>query len=86
MGTISIRGIDDELATLLKQEALASKKSLNQLVLDTLRKHTGIEKEKHFTRQHHDIDHLFGKWSQAEFDDIQGKIDSERLIDPELWK
>ena len=55
-------------------------------MLETLRKHAGLDKEKQFTRQHHDIDHLFGKWSQDEFDNIQGKIDSERVIDPDLWK
>lgn len=86
MGSISIRGIDDELAELLKKEAKVNNKSLNQLLLETLRKHAGLDKEKQFTKRHHDLDHLFGKWSQDEFDAIQGKIDSERVIDPELWK
>ena len=86
MRSISIRGVDDQLAALLKQKALASNKSVNQLVLETLRKHVGLEKKKLFTQQYHDIDHLFGKWSKDEFDKIQGKIDTERQIDKELWK
>jgi len=28
---------------------------------------------------------MFGRWSQEEFDKIQGKIDAERKIDKELW-
>ncbi|MFP4031723.1 MAG: hypothetical protein ACLFTV_09195 [Desulfococcaceae bacterium] len=33
----------------------------------------------------HDLDHLFGRWTEEEFQRIQGKIDEERRIDPELW-
>jgi len=49
-------------------------------------KDLGEEKEKKFTVVHHDMDHLFGKWSQKEFECIQGKIDSGRKIDRELWR
>ena len=86
MGSISIRGIDDQLALRLKEEAQGERKSVNQFVLEILRKQVGLEKEKRFTRQHHDLDQLFGKWSQEELDRIQGKIDSERQMDQELWK
>jgi hypothetical protein len=86
MKTLSIRGIDDQLAKLLKQEANKTNKSINQIVLETLRRHAGLEKMKQFTRLHHDLDNLFGCWSQEEYDAIQGKIDGERRIDEELWK
>lgn len=85
MKSISLRGVDDELALLLKEEAEAARKSVNQWVLETLKRHVGLEKEKRFTRVFHDLDHLFGRWSEDEFDAIQGKIDEERHIDPELW-
>jgi hypothetical protein len=55
------------------------------LILDCIKKFLGEEKEKRFSVLHHDMDHLFGKWSQEEFDRIQCKIDSERKIDPEIW-
>lgn len=32
------------------------------------------------------MDHLFGIWSEDEFRAVQGKIDSERKIDKELWQ
>ena len=31
-------------------------------------------KEKKFTAVYHDLDHIFGRWSQEEFDRIQGKL------------
>ncbi len=34
----------------------------------------------------HDLDQLFGSWSNASFDSIREKIDAERQIDDELWK
>ena len=85
MGSISIRGVDDQLALLLKQKAAASQKSVNQQVLDILRSSLGLKKAKKFTQCYHDIDHLFGTWSDDEFDMIQGKIETERQIDSELW-
>ena len=85
MQTITVRGLDPALAIKLKQAAKKKGKSVNQFVLDTIKKHLGEEKEKKFTIVHHDMDHLFGKWSQKEFELIQGKIDSERKIDKELW-
>ncbi|NCO61070.1 MAG: antitoxin [Deltaproteobacteria bacterium CG_4_8_14_3_um_filter_51_11] len=86
MKSISLRGIDEELALRLKQEAEAARKSLNQYVLETIKRHVGLEKERQFTRVYHDLDHLFGRWSDDEFNMIQGKIDGERRIDSELWR
>ena len=85
MSSLSIRGVEPQLAATLKQQAGASQKSINQFVLDTLRKHVGLEKEKRFTREYDDLDELFGRWSAEEFEQIQGKIDGERRIDEELW-
>ncbi|TKB25834.1 antitoxin [Desulfopila sp. IMCC35006] len=86
MGSISIRGLDDELSSLLKKAAAAEKKSVNQFVLETLKKHLNLTKEKRFSQEWHDLDSLFGQWSNEECSLIQGKIDDERKIDEELWK
>jgi len=86
MKSISIRGVDDQLAFLLKQEAEAARKSVNQFILETLKKQLGLSKKKRYTHVHHDLDSLFGMWSKDEFDGIRGKIDAERRIDPEIWK
>ena len=86
MKAITIRGIDSSVSEKLKQVAKTEGKSVNQLVLDLIRQNVGMQKKKQFTRQHNDLDHLFGKWSPAEFEKIQGFIDSQRKIDPELWQ
>ena len=86
MRSMSIRGVDDQLVSLLKDRAVAANKSVNQLVLEALQKFVGLDKKKIFTQEYHDLDNLFGKWSENEFSLIQQKIDSERKIDQELWK
>jgi hypothetical protein len=55
-------------------------------VLETLKTRVGLKKEKRFTQQWHDLDDLFGRWSEEEFTQIQEKITSERQIDEEIWK
>lgn len=86
MKTLTVRGIDPLLSQKLKEIARQEGKSINQLVLDAIKQHFGLEKEKKFTRIYHDLDHLFGSWSREEYDLVQGKIDRERGIDDELWK
>ena len=46
----------------------------------------GLKKVKTHTVEYHDLDHLFGIWSEEEYKAIQKKIDSERKIDKELWE
>ena len=86
MGSLSIRGVDEKLAVLLKEAASLEHKSVNQFILEIIKKQVGIQKEKRFTQEWHDLDNLFGKWSEDDFLRIQGKIINERQIDEELWK
>ncbi len=86
MRCLSIRGVDDRLAALLKQEAAAAHKSMNQFVLELLMERVGLGKKKRYTGEYDDLDPLFGSWTEEEFSNIQGKIDAERRIDEELWR
>jgi hypothetical protein len=86
MGSLSIRGVDAELTSLLKKRAELENKSVNQLVLETMQQHVGLKRNKRFTGTFHDLDVLFGKWSQTEYEIIERKIASERQIDDEIWK
>ena len=86
MKNMTLRGLDPRLADELQQAAKQEGKSVNQFVLETLKKRLGLEKEKRFTAVHHDMDHLFGRWSEQEFEEIQTKIDMESQIDEELWR
>jgi len=85
MKTITIRGLNEHLSEKLKQAAKKEAKSINQFVIDSIRKSLGEEKEKKFSVIHHDMDHLFGKWSEQECKQIEKTIHMERKIDKELW-
>lgn len=85
MKSITIRGIDDELSTLLRTLSKEKSKSINQFILDVLRQETGLVKAKNFTRCYHDLDHLFGSWSEEQYQQIEKDIQSQRGIDKELW-
>ncbi len=61
MKTISLRGIDETLAQQLKDAAQHSKLSVNQYIPNQLRESLGLNKPKHFTKKHHDLDDLFGR-------------------------
>ncbi len=85
MKTITVRRLEPSLAKKLKQVANKEGKSVNQLVIDTIKQYLGMKKRKRFTEVYHDMDHIFGRWSEEEFEQIQGKIDSERKVEKELW-
>jgi hypothetical protein len=86
MKAVTIRGVEPEVAEKLKTTAEKQGKSINQLVLECIKKSLHLEKEKEYSREYTDLDDLFGSWSEDEFNDIQGKINRERYIDQELWK
>ena len=46
MGTLSIRGLDNDLSEQLKKTAFSEQKSVNQLVIDVLKLHLGLTKKK----------------------------------------
>ena len=85
MKAITIRGIDSSVSAKLKQTAKNEKKSVNQLIVDMIKQNMGMQKNKRYTKKYNDLDHLFGKWTDAEFEKIQGIINSQRKIDMELW-
>lgn len=86
MKAITIRGIDSSVSEKLKQAAKTEGKSVNRLLLELINRNVGLQKNKKFTKQYEDLDHLFGKWSSAEFEKIQGLIDMQRKIDTEMWQ
>ena len=85
MKAITIRGINQTISEKLKQSAKTQKMSVNQYLLEMIEENLGFKK-KQYSRTYGDLDHLFGKWSEEEFQIIQGKIDNERKIDKELWE
>jgi hypothetical protein len=86
MKAITIRNIDASIATKLKQAAKDEGKSVNQYLNDLLKQNFGLQKQQMYSHNFHDLDHLFGKWSDEVFNHIQGKTEIERTIDEELWR
>jgi hypothetical protein len=86
MKAITIRGIDASVSEKLKQTAQKEGKSVNRFILELISQSMGEGKKNKPIRRHKDLDNLFGKWSKDEFDRIQGIIDRQRNIDPELWQ
>ena len=86
MKAITIRGVEPDVAKKLKLTASEQNKSINQLVIELIKKSLGIEKEKIYTREYNDLDNLFGSWDDNEYSAIQNKINQERQIDQEIWK
>jgi len=83
--TMTIRGVDPSVSAKLKSKAAEQGKSVNQMTIELIKKGLGLEKEKVYSRQYDDLDALFGRWSDDEYNAIQSKIDRERQIDAELW-
>jgi len=78
--TITIRRINSSIFSKFKRFAKNEKKGVNQLVLDMLKQNIGVQKKKKYTIKYDDPDHLFGIWTDAEFDKIQGIIDAQRKM------
>lgn len=84
MASITIQ-VDDDLLAVLEQVAQAQAKDVSQLVVEVLV--AEMLEAQRFPPQsrHHDLDDLFGSWTQEEYERIQGEIDAQRQIDLELW-
>ena len=84
MKTITIRGIDERLNTALKTHALKENQSLNQWVLQALRKMTGMQKEPIF-KKYHDLDCLAGGWDDEETKAFHENTRLFEKIDKDIW-
>ena len=86
MKAVTIRGVDSDLAEKLKTTAKKQGKSINQLTIELIKTSLGLKKEKKYSQEYDDLDDLFGRWSEDEFNTINDTITRERRIDQELWQ
>ena len=85
MKTITIRGIDPKLDQLIKSRAKENSLSINQWILQALRKVTGMGKEPVF-KKHYDLDALAGGWSKEEAKAFHKNTQIFEKIDEDVWK
>lgn len=86
MKVITIRNVTPSVSKKLKLEAKKQGKSINQFIIDMIEQNLGFKKRRKYTNIYNDLDHLFGKWSNEEYNQIQSNIDGGRTIDTELWE
>lgn len=85
MKTLSLRGIDDNLAECLRKTAERAGTSLNKTVLEILRKSMGLGLKKR-EMIYHDLDDLAGTWTESDWQQFRKATKHFAVIDKEIWK
>jgi len=85
MKSITIRRIGPGLDRVIKSRAKQKNQSVNQWLLETLKKVTGMGKEPVF-KKHTDLDALAGGWSKEEAKAFQKNAQIFERIDEDVWK
>lgn len=85
MKSITVRGIDGELDAAIKEEAVRNKQSINQWMIESLKKLTGMAKEPVF-KKYTDLDALAGGWSKQETEAFLADIKIFEKIDKDVWQ
>jgi len=85
MATMSIRGLDDNALTRLKNQAEQEGSSLNSLVLRLLQD-TGSPVHLSVLRKYDDLNTLAGTWSAKEVQAFERNTAAFSEVDAALWK
>jgi hypothetical protein len=85
MNAITVRNLPPAVARAIKEKARKEKLSLNEAIVKLLEEATGADVGKKKVL-HHDLDHLAGTWSAAEYKEFMAALREQRQIDPEMWK
>ena len=85
MKTLTVRGINSELADALKKAAASQDESVNKFLLNTLKKLTGLSQDTAF-KIYNDLDPLAGGWSEEDEKHFLELTNHFRKIDREIWK
>jgi len=85
MNAITVRNLPPAVAKAVKEKARKEKLSLNKAIVKLLEEATGADQGSKKV-VHHDLDHLAGTWSEAEYQEFMAALREQRQIDPEMWK
>jgi plasmid stability protein len=85
MATMTLRGIDERIAAVLKEKARKEGTSVNALMLRLLKESLGIEKKKRGV-VYDDLDHLAGTWSKKDAAEFERVTSVFEKVDEEMWK
>jgi len=82
---LTIRGLPPEIEKIVEEEARRKGLSYNKAIISLLRKAIGREQAEKKTACH-DLDHLCGRWNEAEGMEFEKRLLEQRRIDANLWK
>lgn len=85
MPTMTLRGLNEDEAQKLREEAHRQEVSLNALLLRLVREGGGLAKRSRLRRRC-DLDALAGTWTGEEAAAFATAIEDTERIDPEMWK
>ena len=85
MATMTLRGIDERIAAVLKEKARKEGTSVNALMLRLLKESLGLEKKKRGA-VYDDLDHLVGTWSKKDAAEFERATAVFEKVDEEMWK
>ena len=85
MGSMTLRGIDDQTTKALKEKAKREGSSVNAVTLRLLRESLGVEKIKRNV-VYQDLDHLAGTWSAEEASEFERNTAVFEKVDEDIWK
>ena len=78
MTAITLRNLPPQLAAMLERKAAESGLSLNRTVIHLLEESLGLRGKAPGPRPYHDLDFLFGMWSEAEASQFDGALAEQR--------
>jgi hypothetical protein len=84
--TITLRKLPPALERRVEQKAQELGLSLNKTVLRLLEEHLMPASRPLGGKEHHDLDHLAGRWSREEAEEFDRSLADQRRIDPEIWE
>lgn len=79
---LTVRNLPTDVATELERERKRRGASLNQTVVNVLRRGLGLGQE----RKSNGLGALAGTWSEEEFEEFERNIQELEQVDEELWR
>ncbi|MGB3713589.1 MAG: hypothetical protein WA996_04080 [Candidatus Promineifilaceae bacterium] len=87
MKQITIRGVEKGVHDSIKREADRRGMSMNRYLLQILRQAVGFgDGQTDQNWEFGDLDHLAGTWTSDEYERFERQLDSQRVINGELWQ
>jgi hypothetical protein len=82
---ITLRNLPEPVARAVRERAARYGISLNMAVIQLLGEAVGGPPARG-EREHHDLDHLFGSWSEETAREVERVVREVRRIDQEMWE